>query len=114
MQYMGDTKAGTLIATDRYGNKYYENLEEELPLRTRWVDFKDKEFDSSQVDEGWHAWLAYLIDAPPTKDKILQTGLRPWELGEHRPNPTLSRIAYKPYSTARPKLAAWTPVAAPR
>jgi hypothetical protein len=27
----GDTKAGTLIATDRYGNKYYENLEEELP-----------------------------------------------------------------------------------
>ena len=27
----GDTKAGTLIATDRYGNKYYENLEDELP-----------------------------------------------------------------------------------
>ena len=31
MHYMGDTKAGTLIATDRYGNKYFENLEEELP-----------------------------------------------------------------------------------
>ena len=28
---VGDTKAGTLIATDRYGNKYYENLEDELP-----------------------------------------------------------------------------------
>ena len=27
----GDTKAGTYIASDRYGNKYYENLEEELP-----------------------------------------------------------------------------------
>ncbi len=27
----GDTKAGTLIAKDRYGNKYFENLEEELP-----------------------------------------------------------------------------------
>lgn len=27
----GDTKAGTLIAKDRYGNKYYENLQEELP-----------------------------------------------------------------------------------
>jgi NADH ubiquinone oxidoreductase subunit NDUFA12 len=24
----GDTKVGTLIATDRFGNKYYENLEE--------------------------------------------------------------------------------------
>lgn len=31
MQYIGDTKAGTYIATDKYGNKYYENLEQELP-----------------------------------------------------------------------------------
>jgi len=29
--FTGDTKAGTLIAMDRYGNKYFENLEEELP-----------------------------------------------------------------------------------
>jgi hypothetical protein len=28
---IGDTKAGTLIGVDRYGNKYFENLEEELP-----------------------------------------------------------------------------------
>jgi hypothetical protein len=27
----GDTKAGTLIGVDRYGNKYFENMEEELP-----------------------------------------------------------------------------------
>lgn len=27
----GDTKAGALVGTDRYGNKYYENIEEELP-----------------------------------------------------------------------------------
>jgi len=31
MEFAGDTKAGTLIATDRYGNKYFENLDEELP-----------------------------------------------------------------------------------
>ena len=31
MQYIGDTKAGTYIATDKYGNKYYENLDQELP-----------------------------------------------------------------------------------
>ena len=31
MQYIGDTKAGTYIATDKFGNKYYENLEDELP-----------------------------------------------------------------------------------
>jgi hypothetical protein len=45
MQYIGDTKAGTLIGIDRYGNKFYENLKEELPLRTRWVDYKEKEYD---------------------------------------------------------------------
>lgn len=31
LQNIGDTKAGTFIAVDRYGNKYYENLKEELP-----------------------------------------------------------------------------------
>lgn len=31
MMNIGDAKAGTYIASDRYGNKYYENLEEELP-----------------------------------------------------------------------------------
>ena len=31
MMYIGDTKAGTYVASDRYGNKYYENNEEELP-----------------------------------------------------------------------------------
>ena len=30
---IGDTKRGTFIAMDRYGNKYYENLEEDLPCR---------------------------------------------------------------------------------
>lgn len=29
---LGDTKAGTLIGKDRFGNKYYENLEE-LPCQ---------------------------------------------------------------------------------
>lgn len=31
MQNIGDTKAGKLIGTDMLGNKYFENLEEELP-----------------------------------------------------------------------------------
>ncbi|PYI09990.1 putative NADH-ubiquinone oxidoreductase subunit B17.2 [Aspergillus sclerotiicarbonarius CBS 121057] len=113
MQYIGDTKAGTLIGVDRYGNKFFEN-EEELPLRTRWVDYKEKEFDASHIEPGWHAWISYLVDAPPTADKIMQTGIRRWELPEHRPNLTLSRAAFKTYSTTRPKYSAWTPVAAPR
>lgn len=34
----GDTKRGTLIGIDRFGNKYFENMEEELPrmLKRNW------------------------------------------------------------------------------
>lgn len=39
MNGIGDTKAGTLIATDRYGNKYFENLAEELPCKLAMVHF---------------------------------------------------------------------------
>ncbi|KAL8780662.1 MAG: hypothetical protein Q9194_000765, partial [Teloschistes cf. exilis] len=99
MMYIGDTKAGTYIATDRYGNKYYENLEDELPLRTRWVDYKQHEYSPCQIEPGWHAWMSYLVDKPPTEDAVLRTGQRVWELPEHRPNLTASRAAFRTYST---------------
>jgi len=114
MQYIGDTKAGTLVGTDRFGNKFYENQAEELPLRTRWVDYKNHEVDPSQIEAGWHAWMSYMVDKPPPEDKLLQVGVRSWELEKPRPNMTLSRGAFKTYSTVKPKYAAWEPVAKPR
>ncbi|KAI9818497.1 MAG: hypothetical protein M1827_000556 [Pycnora praestabilis] len=114
MQNIGDTKAGTFIGADRFGNKYYENLEQELPLRTRWVDYKDQEYDPSQIEPGWHAWMSYLSQEPPTADKLVAVGVRSWELPEHRPNLTASRAAYRPYSTVRMKYSAWEPKAKPR
>ncbi|PSN71572.1 NDUFA12-domain-containing protein [Corynespora cassiicola Philippines] len=114
MQYIGDTKAGAFIGADKYGNKYYENLEEELPLRTRWVDYKDHEFDPSQIEPGWHAWMSYMVDKAPSQDPILQRQVRVWEPKEHRPTLTWSRSGYKPYSTTKSKYSPWTPVAKPR
>lgn len=96
---IGDTKAGVLVGKDRYGNKYFENLEEDLPLRTRWVDYKDKELDATQIDPGWHAWMSYMVDKPPSEDPLMAFGKRPWESPETKVNMTLSRGAYKPYST---------------
>ncbi|CCU77400.1 unnamed protein product [Blumeria hordei] len=110
----GDTKAGTLIATDRYGNKYFENLKEELPLRTRWIDYKDHEFDPSHIEPGWHAWVSYMVDKPPTQDVLLQSKKNIWELPGHKPNPTATRGAFKTYSTVKPKITTWNAVAAPR
>ncbi|KAF1813268.1 NADH-ubiquinone oxidoreductase subunit B17.2 [Eremomyces bilateralis CBS 781.70] len=114
MQYIGDTKAGTLIGTDRYGNKYFENLEEEMQLRTRWVDYKEKEYDPSQIEPGWHAWISYMVDQPPTADKLLQRQARAWEPAEHRPTLTWTRSAFRTYSTTKPKYSAWLPEAKPR
>ena len=50
-----------------------------------------------------------MVDKPPTQDKILQTMQRPWELREHRMNPTQTRGAYKPYNTVKPKVSVWEP-----
>ncbi|KAH0609922.1 uncharacterized protein H6S33_012468 [Morchella sextelata] len=106
MNRIGDTKYGALVGTDKYGNKYYENNTEELPLRTKWVDYKEwKEYDASMVEPGWHGWLAYMFDKPPTSEPIMKHDVRPWEPKEHIPNQTFSRAAYKPYSTTKPKIS---------
>ena len=97
-QYIGDTKAGKLIGTDRAGNKFFEN-HEELPLRTRWVQYAKHDFDAAQIDPGWHAWMGYMVDKAPSEDALMQTGLRKFEPVAPKPNYTMSRGAYKTYST---------------
>ena len=94
----GDTKYGTLIGTDRAGNKFFENLEE-LPLRTRWVDYAKHDYDAAQIEPGWHAWISYVVDKPPTKDPILLAGTRHYESSLPKPNYTMSRGAFKTYNT---------------
>ncbi|KAK4082802.1 uncharacterized protein Triagg1_1692 [Trichoderma aggressivum f. europaeum] len=98
MLYIGDTKHGTLIGQDRFGNKYYENLEE-LPLRTRWVDYVKHDYDAAQIEPGWHAWISYSVDKPPTQDSLIATGTRHFEPALPKPNFTGTRGAYKPYNT---------------
>jgi NADH:ubiquinone oxidoreductase subunit len=98
-QHIGDTKAGRLIGVDSKGNKFYENYEEELPLRTRWVDYNQYYVEPSDIDPGWHAWISYMVDTPPTQDKVLQPKQRSWEQYRDRSNLSFTRGAYKPYST---------------
>ncbi|KAI9646732.1 hypothetical protein NHQ30_004729 [Ciborinia camelliae] len=52
-----------------------------------------------QIEPGWHAWISYMVDKPPTEDPLLHTKVRPWELPDHRPTFTMSRAAFKTYST---------------
>lgn len=115
LNYIGDTKAGTLVGVDKFGNKYYENDAEELPLRTRWIDYKVHDYDPGQIEPLWHSWLAYGIDKPPNQDPLMaKADSRSWVKLEHTPNYTATRGAFKTYSTTKPKLSAWEPIAAPR
>ncbi|KAF5590085.1 nadh-ubiquinone oxidoreductase subunit [Fusarium pseudocircinatum] len=109
----GDTKAGRLIGTDRAGNKFFEN-NEELPLRTRWVEYAKHDYDAAHIEPGWHAWISYSVDKPPTEDPLLQAGVRAFEPSRALPNFTQTRGAFKTYNTSKSKISAWEPVAAPR
>jgi hypothetical protein len=43
--------------------------------------------------------MSYMVDKSPAEDKLIYSGVRPWEPTEHKPVLTASRSAYKPYST---------------
>ncbi|KAJ6649271.1 putative NADH dehydrogenase [ubiquinone] 1 alpha subcomplex subunit 12 [Pseudolycoriella hygida] len=88
-----DLKVGTLVGTDKYGNKYYEN-----PYyfygRNRWVEYaphKHLEYDGSQISAEWFGWMHYKTDLPPDRD-----GMRPkykWML-DHSENLSGTKGAY--------------------
>ncbi|ROT38998.1 NADH:ubiquinone oxidoreductase 13.4kD subunit [Sodiomyces alkalinus F11] len=113
MVYIGDTKAGRLVGEDRAGNKYFEN-NEELPLRTRWVEYKKHDYDAAQIEPGWHAWMSYGVDKSPTEDPLLRTGGNKWDLPKATPNFTATSGNYITYNTTKPKLTSWEPKAVER
>ena len=53
---------------------------------------------SSHIEPLWHLWISYGIDQPPNQDAIAKTN-RSWASPRHIPNNTLSRGAFKTYST---------------
>uniref|UniRef100_A0A1D1YW74 NADH dehydrogenase [ubiquinone] 1 alpha subcomplex subunit 12 n=1 Tax=Anthurium amnicola TaxID=1678845 RepID=A0A1D1YW74_9ARAE len=74
----------TLVGVDKFGNKYYEKLEDTQFGRHRWVEYAEKRrYNASQVPPEWHGWLHFITDH--TGDELLM--LRPKRYGvEHRQN----------------------------
>ncbi|KAK9481346.1 NADH ubiquinone oxidoreductase subunit NDUFA12-domain-containing protein [Lipomyces japonicus] len=107
---IGDTKSGRLVGIDSYGNKFFENTDEdEIFLRTRWVQYKEHYHDVSQIEPGWHGWLGYLVDTPPNALTPNQTSVRSYPAPQVIPTGTGTRNAYVPYSTIKPKISSWSP-----
>lgn len=65
-------------AHDSNGNKYWENVNEQ-PGRTRWVDYKSSDPDTTQLEPIWHAWLCNTRMTPPNVDPLTQKFEHPWE-----------------------------------
>lgn len=108
---MNDTKSGYLVGVDDFGNKFYETKSPaEIHMRTRWVEYK--EFwrpDMSQIQPGWHFWLAYGTDTPPNKLTPNQEAVRYVTEKVHPINYSCTRGNYVSYNTAKPKFATWEP-----
>lgn len=104
-------------------------MADELPLRTRWVDYKEHDYDayvcprhkasktrrklitdgikpcSAHIEPLWHAWISYAVDKPPTEEPLAKV-TRSWAKPHHIPNYTLTRGAYRPYNTYVPSHSA--------
>ncbi len=46
----------------------------------------------------WHAWISYTVDTPPPQDPLTQIN-KTWASPKHIPNYTMTRGAFKTYST---------------
>ncbi|XP_054163162.1 probable NADH dehydrogenase [ubiquinone] 1 alpha subcomplex subunit 12 [Oppia nitens] len=104
---MDDLKMGTLVGTDKFGNKYYEN-NEYFHGRNRWVYYSDDshlDYDASQIPAEWHQWLHYTTDIPPS----VQPPVRHKWMIDHTPNYSGTALQYVPYSTTRDKIQKWRP-----
>jgi NADH:ubiquinone oxidoreductase subunit len=78
---IGDLKFGELRGTDRFGNKYYEDLE--LPYgQHRWVEYADiHNPDATMIQPEWHGWMHHMYDETPAEvdDQFATTNLQSHE-----------------------------------
>lgn len=57
---VGDLKSGELKGTDKFGNKYYEDLTEPYGQH-RWVEYSNiHDYDASMIQPEWHGKYAML------------------------------------------------------
>ncbi|EPB65859.1 putative NADH dehydrogenase [ubiquinone] 1 alpha subcomplex subunit 12 [Ancylostoma ceylanicum] len=109
-RYLMDvTRVGTLVGTDKFGNKYYEDNSYFMP-RNRWVEYPDKvwlDYDPPQIPPEWHRWLHYIGDDTPTQNPPKN---EKWVLQHNTENLSIFEDKkYIPYSTKRTKIQWWQP-----
>ncbi|MVA99059.1 NADH:ubiquinone oxidoreductase subunit NDUFA12 [Nitratireductor sp. CAU 1489] len=106
-------RKGTLVGEDEFGNRYYLGGKDSEGRTRRWVIY-DGLSEASQIPSGWHGWMHYRTDTPPSKEDYKP---RDWQK-PHVPNMTGTSQAYRPQGSLlspgkRPAVTgdydAWTP-----
>jgi NADH:ubiquinone oxidoreductase subunit len=76
---ISDIKFGELKGTDKFGNKYYEDLD--LPYgQHRWVEYSNiHNYDATMIQPEWHGWMHHVFDETPDeqmkKDELQTTSV---------------------------------------
>ncbi len=100
---------GVRVGEDELGNVYYQGKKD----GRRWVIYNGPA-DASAIPAGWHGWMHYRTDVPPSKSDYTP---RDWEK-PHEPNLTGTAMAYRPDGSiltnqTRPRVTgdydAWSP-----
>ena len=97
---------GKKVGSDKIGNKYYTNSEDQNNLRAkRWVIFNG-DIEASKIPPHWHAWLHKSINEPP----IDYTHKYKWQK-DHKQNMTGTKEAHFPPSNPLSKAdyESWSP-----
>ncbi len=58
-----------LVGKDEFGNRYYEDFNHSNKNTRRWVEYADYNkwfLVPKKVAPGWHGWLHYQFDDPPS------------------------------------------------
>eukprot|EP01038_Epipyxis_sp_PR26KG_P008819 gene8819-11908_t len=72
---IGDIKNGVLKGTDKFGNKYYEDLNEPYGQH-RWVEYANiHNYDASMIQPEWHGWMHHVFDETPD-EQLAQDSLK--------------------------------------
>jgi NADH:ubiquinone oxidoreductase subunit len=100
---------GKVVGNDEFGNTYYIDKKN----GRRYVTYAGPA-DASSIPPGWHGWMHYRTDVPPTEANYKP---REWEK-PHEPNMTGTAAAYRPAGSLlepgeRPRVTgdyeAWSP-----
>jgi len=72
MYLIGDIKFGVLKGTDKFGNKYYEDINQPYGQH-RWIEYADiHNYDASMIQPEWHGWMHHMFDETPNDPPMIQ------------------------------------------